>query len=68
MTVNGNKKKYKRDKATAHGKCVFPFKYKREEFNDCFNVKKRIGTRTMCATKGKAHGSGKHLVIVFLKV
>ena len=62
VLVNGNKKKYKKDKAIAPGKCVFPFKYKRKEFNECFSVKDGDGTHSMCATKVKnLHGSWETL-------
>ena len=67
ITVNGNKKKYKRDKSIAR-KCVLPFKYKRREnFNDCFSVKDKDGNHKMCATKTKPMVLRKHLVIVFQK-
>ena len=61
VVVNGNKKNVKRDKAIAPGKCVFPFKYKRKDYNECFDVKDNDGSHKMCATKVKPTGSWETL-------
>ena len=33
------------------GKCVFPYKYKRQTYNDCIPIKDKDGNHRVCATK-----------------
>lgn len=61
VIVNGNKKKAKKDKSISGGKCVFPFKYKGKEYNDCFTTIDNDGLQRLCATSIKPSGTWEKL-------